>query len=179
MSVFNECLIHFCDCTWLNVLYILYHILIKHKIFFEYFSCFWKLFLFWKFSEIQKFSTLLFGDSLTSHANRDAPIASLHKRFRDSLVSETSSHEKYLQKLSKIMGFYHFRDYFESRRPVTRVLREVCNSLASGCPNCEKDLDKIFKILYKGFWRLILATCLRVIWVAKNMCFAQIRLNLR
>ena len=41
--MFNECLIHLCDCTWLNVLYILNHMLIKPKKIFEYF----RLCLFW------------------------------------------------------------------------------------------------------------------------------------
>ena len=49
----------------------------------------------------------------------------------------------------------------------------------SGSPSREKDLEKFFKILHKGFWQLILATCSQVIWVVKNACFAQIRLNLR
>ena len=136
MSMFNEYLIHLCDCTWLNVLYILNHMLIKHFFFFfEYFSCFGKCFVSKIFSKIQKFSTLSFGDSLVSHASHEAPIASLHIRFCDPLASETSSREK--------------------------------------------DLEKFFKILHKGFWQLILATCSQVIWVVKNACFAKIRLNLK
>ena len=86
--------------------------------FFEYFSCFGKCFVSKFFSKIQKFSTLSFGDSLASHASHKAPVASLHKRFRDFLSSETSSHEKYLEIFSKILGFCYFRDSF------SRLLRE-------------------------------------------------------
>ena len=90
-------------------------------------------------------------------------VASLLRRFRDSLVSKTSSREKHLEKFKKFLGFGHFRDYFAGGSLVASLLREVRDSLVSGCPSREKDLDKILKILYKGFWRLVLATCLRVI----------------
>ena len=60
---------------------------------------------------------------------------------------------------------------------VASLYRSFHNSLASECPSHEKDLDKIFKILYKGFWRLILATCSWVIWVTKIACFSQIGLK--
>ena len=50
---------------------------------------------------------------------------------------------------------------------------------ASGPFSRKKYLDKIFKILFKSFWPLILATCLLVFPVAKIMCFAQIGLNPR
>ena len=80
--------------------------------FFEYFSCFGKCFVSKIFSKIQKFSTLSFGDSLASHASHEAPVTSLHRRFHDSLASETSNHEKYLEISSKILGFCHFWDSF-------------------------------------------------------------------
>ena len=54
MFMLNECLIHLCDCTWLNVMYILKHLLIKPKKIFEYFSCFWKVFWFEKISQKSK-----------------------------------------------------------------------------------------------------------------------------
>ena len=55
----------------------------------------------------------------------------------------------------------------------------VRNSLASRNPGHEKDLEKFFKILFKGFWWLSLATHSRVNWVAKIACFAQIGLKLQ
>ena len=63
MSMFNECLIHLCNCTWLYMLHLLKHMLIKHKNIFECFNCFWKVFLFWKFSKFSKIVHLYFGDS--------------------------------------------------------------------------------------------------------------------
>ena len=48
MSMFNECHIHLCDCTWLNVFSHAQSLLIKHKKIFECFSCFWKVFCFCK-----------------------------------------------------------------------------------------------------------------------------------
>ena len=36
----------------------------------------------------------------------------------------------------------------------------------------EKHLDKFFKICHTGFWQLDLVTCLRLIPVTKNVCFA-------
>ena len=172
--MFNKCLIYLCDCTWLNMLYILNQMLNKHKKIFEYFSFFFleSVFVLKNFRKSKKFSTLLFEDLLVSHASCETPIVSLLIMFRDSLASETSSHEKHLERFSKFLGFGHFRDYFASGSPVACLLREVCDLLVSGCPSREKDLDKIFKILYKGFWWLVLVTCSRVIWVTKIACFA-------
>ena len=51
MSMFNECHIHLCDCTWLNVFSHAQSLLIKHKKIFECFSCFWKVFCFCKKSQ--------------------------------------------------------------------------------------------------------------------------------
>ena len=49
----------------------------------------------------------------------------------------------------------------------------------SGPSSREKHLDNFFKIYDTGFWRLNLATRLRLIPVAKNASFAQIGLNSR
>ena len=120
------------------------------KRFFNILVVFGKCFCFEKFQKIQKFLTLLFGDSLMSHANRKAPVASLHRSFHDSLASKTSSREKHLEKFSKIWGFGHFRDCFASKALIVRLLREVCDSLVGGCPNREKD-RQIFRNFVKGF----------------------------
>ena len=42
---------------------------------------------------------------------------------------------------------------------VARLLRGVHDSLASGSPSHKKNLEKIFKILIKGFWRLSYESC--------------------
>ena len=55
MFMFNECHIHSCDCTCLNVFSHAQSLLINHKIFFECFSCFLKVLSFYKkLSKIQK-----------------------------------------------------------------------------------------------------------------------------
>ena len=56
MSMFNECHIHLCDCTWLNVFSHAQFLLIKHRKIFECFNCFWKVFCFRK--NCQKFQKL-------------------------------------------------------------------------------------------------------------------------
>ena len=48
MSMFNECHIHSCDCTCLNVFSHAQSMLINHKKTFKCFSCFWKVFWFCK-----------------------------------------------------------------------------------------------------------------------------------
>ena len=108
--MFNECVIHLCDCTWLNVLYILNHMLIKYKRFLSIFSCFWKVFCFENFQKIQNFLQLCFSDSLMGQASHKTPIASLHKSSRDSLASQFPSHKKYLENISKFLSFWHFRN---------------------------------------------------------------------
>ena len=45
--------------------------------------------------------------------------------------------------------------------------------LTSRTSNHEKHLENFFKICHMGFWRLALATCLRLTPVAKNLCYAQ------
>ena len=55
MSMFNECHIHSCDCTCLNVFSHSQSLLINHKKIFENISCFWKVFCFYKnLSKFQK-----------------------------------------------------------------------------------------------------------------------------
>ena len=67
MSMFNECLIHLCDCTLLNVLYILKQMLIKQKNIFEYFQLFLEsVFVLYFFQKIQKsVQPPCFGNSLS------------------------------------------------------------------------------------------------------------------
>ena len=83
MSMFNECLIHLCDCTRLNVLHMLKYMLIKHKNIFKCFNCFGKLFCFEKFQK-------LCNSILATHS-------------RESIQSCASSREL-TQKLSRLSG---------------------------------------------------------------------------
>ena len=135
MSIFNECLIHLCDCTLLNVMYILKHLLIKPKKIFEYFSCFWKVFCFEKFHKNPKIFT-------RESRVFKALVASSSKMVRNSLASKSSSSEKDLENFSKF-GFYTF---WWLNSQVTSSSRGICNSLASESPSCEKDLENFFKI---------------------------------
>ena len=73
------------------------------------------LVFFWKVLRLKNFhkNPKIFNSSFwqltfVSHASRKAPVASLHRRFRDSLVSETSSREKYLKKFQKFLVFIIF-----------------------------------------------------------------------
>ena len=149
------------------------------KIFLSILIVFGKYFCIEKFQKIQKFSTLLFGDLLMSYASRELTQKFLRLPGKWDLQSQ-----KILRNcFKKFWGFVIFATHFHylvvSGSLVVSLLEEVRDLLASGCPSRKKDLDKIFKILYKGFWWLVLATCSWVIWVAKNACFAQIGLNLK
>ena len=111
MSMYNECLIHLSNCNWLNVLYILNHMLIKHKKIFEYFELFLESVLFWKFSENPFFFfyvTLFWRLTLMSQASRETLVMSLLKSSRDSVVSQYPSREKYLEKFQNFLVFGFF-----------------------------------------------------------------------
>ena len=106
--MFNECLIYLCDCTWLNLLHMLNYMLIKNKqiFFFECFSCFWKVLLFWKNIKNFKNCATLFWQL----ASRVKPVASPQsgayiEGFHDSLVGYNPSREKDLEIFSKIWVF--------------------------------------------------------------------------
>ena len=89
--------------------------LIKYKKIFEYFYLLLEsVFFFFKFQKIKKFYNSVFGNSLASQASCKAPVASLLRRFRDSLASEYPSREKHLEKFSKFLGFGHFPDFVMS-----------------------------------------------------------------
>ena len=135
--------------------------------------------LFWKFSENPKFLQLFFGDSLMGHANRE--LTQKLSQFPGKWIPQS---RKTLKIFFKISGFWSFSrlifaTWLQVEALVLSLHRRFRDSLAGKPSNHEKDLDKIFKILFKGFWWLILTTCSRVNWVAKIVCFAQIGLNLR
>ena len=60
MSMFNECFVHLCDYTLLNVMYMLNHLLIKSKKISKCFSCFLKEFCFEKFHKNPKICNFAF-----------------------------------------------------------------------------------------------------------------------
>ena len=135
--------------------------------------------LFWKFSENPKFLQLFFGDSLMGHANRE--LTQKLSQFPGKWIPQS---RKTLKIFFKIYGFWSFSrlifaTWLQVEALVLSLHRRFRDSLAGKPSNHEKDLDKIFKILFKGFWWLILTTCSRVNWVVKIVCFAQIGLNLR
>ena len=169
MSIFNECLIHLCDCTWLNMFHMLNYMLIKHRKIFECFNCFWKVFLFWK---ILKTVQPYFGDLPRGSSQSWAYL----EGFRDFLVGQSPSLEKDLEKFQKKSGFLEFLrlmlvTYSWVEAPVARVTQKV-----SWLPTrltrewnfqSRKTLRQIFQILSQGF----LATCLQLISVVKIVCF--------
>ena len=101
-----------------KVLHLLNHMLIKHKKIFEYFNCFWKVFLFWKISKISKTIQLCFRLTFTGQFSRETLVASLLRSSRHSLPSQAPSRKKDLQKFQIFWGFSifatHFGDWFAS-----------------------------------------------------------------
>ena len=106
------------------------------------------------FTKIQNFSILLFGNSL---ASREFSKPS-HKvtQKRSQLYGKWDFQSwKTLRKFFKNLGFSFFGDSFSWLLcKFVSSSRGVRDSLASRNPSHEKDLEKFFKILFKGFWRL-------------------------
>ena len=125
--------------------------------------------------------------ALAGQSSCETPVASLLRSSRNSLASQTSSRKKDLEKFQIFQVFSifatHFDDWFtsgsSSRQFTQNASQLLLRLLASGPFSRKKHLDKFFKTCHTGFWRLDLATCSRLILVAKNTCFAQIGLNPR
>ena len=81
MFMFNECHIHLCDCTWLNVFSHAQYLLIKHKKIFECFSCFWKVSCFYKNVKNFKNSVALSWRLNRRLVQSHVPVTSLHRDF--------------------------------------------------------------------------------------------------
>ena len=81
--MFNECHIHLCDCTWLNVFSHAQSLLIKHKKIFKCFSCIWKVFCLYKNVKnyIKKTCFVLFWRLSRALIQSHAPVTSLHRNF--------------------------------------------------------------------------------------------------
>ena len=142
MFMFNEFLIHLCDCTWLNVMYILKHLLIKPKNIFEYFSCFWKVFCFENFTKIQNFSTLPFGDSLVS------------REFTQNASWLIGEEELKSQKRLRTFFKIWVLDFLATHSRVASSFRGVYDSQRVRVPIVKKTYRNFSKSGFKGFWRL-------------------------
>ena len=84
------------------------------KDFLVFLVVFGKCFILKNFKKSKKFYNSIFGNSLGSHASRKALNASLLRSSRNSLASESPSHENNLENFSKFLGFCHFRDLVAS-----------------------------------------------------------------
>ena len=107
MSMFNECHIHLCDCTWLNVFSQAQSLLIKHKKIFECFCCFWKFFFLQKLSKSSKTVLPFISDSVAGWSSRMPQSRAHTEIFCNSLVGQCPSRKKYLEYFSKF-GFLMF-----------------------------------------------------------------------
>ena len=104
--MFNECHIHLCDCTWLNVFSHAQSLLIKHKKIFECFSCFWKVFCFCKKSQkFQKQCCPILATQL-----RVGPAASSHRNFSRLTGGSLPQSRKILRIFFKFWVFDVSRD---------------------------------------------------------------------
>ena len=82
-------------------------------------------------------------------------------------------------KIFQNLGFRLFGLILATQSWVMSSSKGVQDSMVSESPSCEKDLAKFFKIWFKEFWQLSLATYSWVNWVAKIACFAKIGLKPR
>ena len=110
MSMFNDCHIHLCDCTWLNVFSHVQSLLIKHKNIFECFSCFWKVFCFYKNVKIFKNSVALFWQLNCKLVQSYVPVASPHINFLWLIGGSLPQSRKILRIFFKIWVFNVSRD---------------------------------------------------------------------
>ena len=157
--------------VWLyliNVLFILNHMLIKHKnIFLVFLVVFGKCFVLkiFKKSKIFFFTTLFWQLTCGS-----CQLLWLSSKWVSQL-------QKTLWKFFEISEFLSFSQlilvtWSRVEALVESLHRRFRNLPTGGPSNREKNLEKILKILFKGFSRLILATCSQVNWVATIACFA-------
>ena len=105
MSMLNECHIHLCECTWLNVFSHARSLLIKHKKIFECFSCFWKVLCFYKNCQIFKNSVALFWRLSRGLVQSHAPVASPLRDFLRLTGGLMSRSRKILRIFFKIWDF--------------------------------------------------------------------------
>ena len=93
-----ECHIHSCDYTCLHVFSHAQSLLINHKKIFECFSCFWKVFCFYKNCQKFKNYIALLGDSVASRTSLMSQLRVHHRdssrRTSNSLAGNYFNHEK-------------------------------------------------------------------------------------
>ena len=69
--------------------------LIEQKKIFDFYNCFWKVFLFWKFSKISKnLCNLVLVTCLVGQASCMLQSRAYTEGFRDSFAGQSPSHEK-------------------------------------------------------------------------------------
>ena len=177
--MFNECLIHLFNYTWLNVL-CLSNIMFDQTQ--KYFKVFW-LFLevIFVLKNLQKsknlslciFAThsrvMLSGELSRENTESFEHWTSFWQLYHDSLASGHMSRKKNLENFSKFSEKLIFRCSTWGYR----------DSLASGHVSRKKDFDNFF---FKIFLKMVLGTHVvthsLLTWVAKIACFAKIRLKL-
>ena len=107
MSMFNECHIHLCDCTWLNVFSHAQSLLFNHKKNFKCLVVFGKYFAFTKNVKISKTVLPCSSDLVTSWSSHMLQSRAHTKIFFYSLAGQCPNHKKYLKYFSKF-GFLMF-----------------------------------------------------------------------
>ena len=105
MFMLNECHIHSCDCTWLNVFSHAQSLLIIYKNMFEYFSCFWRVFCFRKNVKNFKNSVALFWWLSRGFVQLHVPVASPHRDFSRLTSESMPQSQKILRIFFKIWVF--------------------------------------------------------------------------
>ena len=140
MSMFNECLIHLCDCTCSNVLHILNYMSIKHKNIFEFFNFFWKVFLFWKFSKFWKTVQLYFGDSLANQGPSREKDLEKFQNFgfvtfsRLNLVTDSRVEApvaSFTQKVLRLPSQLSRRWTFQSQKSLGQIFQNLSHRILS------------------------------------------------
>ena len=107
--MFNECHIHLCDFTLLNVFPHAQFFFIKHKNIFECFNFFWIVFVFAKIVKNFKNRVALFQRLSCGLVQSHAPVASPHKDFSRLTGASMSQSRKILKIFFKIWVFNVFR----------------------------------------------------------------------
>ena len=101
--LFNKCLFHLCDCTCSNVMYILSCLSIKSKNIFEYFICFWSVFM---LSCFEFCSNCIFHDFHQKLLQRHFHKKLTTKLFLQKWVKAKYEITKFRQKLSLLSRYY-------------------------------------------------------------------------
>ena len=121
----------------------------KHKKIFKCFSCFWKVFCFYKNWKISKTVSPCFGNSVAGHPSR-----MLQLRAR-GLVLATQSQVRQVTCHNREFAGQFWRYVRKWKVQSWGVHREFRGSLAGRPSSCEKHLEIFFKILTLS----VLAAC--------------------